>query len=161
MQRIVIFGNAGAGKTTLARQLAQSGELAHLDLDLLAWLPGPPPQRRSLADSARDIAQFTSHNPAWVIEGCYSDLLELVLPECSDILFLNPGVEACLANCRARPWEPSKYASKAEQDANLELLLQWVRAYDTREDEFSLRSHRRLFKSFDGPKREIGAPALR
>jgi adenylate kinase family enzyme len=158
MQRIVIFGNSGAGKTTLARQLAQSGQLAHLDLDTLAWLPGAPPQRRPLAESAHDIAEFTSHHPAWVIEGCYADLLELVVPECSEMLFLNPGVEACVAHCRARPWEPHKYVSKAEQDANLEMLLQWVRAYDAREDELSLRSHRRLFKSFNGPKREIGAP---
>ena len=161
MQRIVIFGNSGAGKSTLAQQLAQSAELAHLDLDTLAWLPTTPPavpQRRPLADSARDIAHFTSHHPAWVIEGCYADLLELVLPECSELIFLNPGVEVCVANCRARPWEPHKYASKAEQDANLEMLIQWVRAYDTREDEFSLRAHRRLYKTFNGPKREVGAP---
>ena len=158
MQRIVIFGNSGAGKTTLARQLAQQSELAHLDLDTLAWLPESPPQRRPLADSARDIAHFTSHNPAWVIEACYSDLLELVLPECSELIFLNPGVEACVAHCRARPWEPSKYESKAAQDANLEMLIDWVRQYDTRGDEFSLHSHRRLFKSFTGPKRELGAP---
>lgn len=159
MQRIVIFGNSGAGKTTLAQQLARSGELAHLDLDTLAWLPGTPPARRPLADSAREVAHFTSHNPAWVIEGCYADLLELVLPECSELIFLNPGVEVCVQNCRARPWEPHKYASKAEQDANLAMLLDWVRAYDTREDELSLRAHRRLFKSFNGPKREVGAPA--
>jgi hypothetical protein len=62
-------------------------------------------------------------------------------------------------NCRARPWEPHKYASKAEQDANLPMLLDWVRAYDSRDDEFSLRAHRRLFKSFNGPKREVGAPS--
>lgn len=159
MQRIVIFGNSGAGKSTLAQRLARAGELAHLDLDTLAWLPGTPPERRPLADSAREIAHFTSHNPAWVIEGCYADLLELVLPECSELIFLNPGVEACVAHCRARPWEPHKYASKAEQDANLPMLLDWVRAYDTRDDEFSLRAHRRLFKSFNGPKREVGAPS--
>jgi adenylate kinase family enzyme len=155
MQRIVIFGNSGSGKSTLARQLARDSGLAHLDLDELAWLPGTPPTRRTLAESAADIERFTSENPAWVIEGCYSDLLELVLSECSELLFLNPGVEQCVRNCRARPWEPHKYASKAAQDANLEMLLDWVRAYDTREDEFSRRSHRRLFKAFSGPKREI------
>ncbi len=62
-----------------------------------------------------------SENPAFVIEGCYSDLLELVLPECSELLFLNPGAEQSVRNCRARPWEPHEYASKAAQDANLEL----------------------------------------
>ena len=34
-----------------------------------------------------------------------------------------------LHHCRARPWEPGKYATKADQDAKLPLLLDWVRAY--------------------------------
>ena len=61
---------------------------------------------------------------------------------------------------RARPWEPHKYASKAEQDANLPLLLDWVRDYETRDDEFSLRSHRRLYDNFAGLKRELHGEAL-
>ncbi|MEO8180301.1 MAG: methyltransferase domain-containing protein [Deltaproteobacteria bacterium] len=160
MQRIVIFGNAGAGKSTLARQLAREHGLAHLDLDTLAWQPDVPPQRRPLAQSARGIRAFTAQHPAWVVEGCYSDLLELALPDCTELVFLNPGVEACIAHCRARPWEPHKYASKAEQDANLALLLDWVRQYETRDDELSLRSHRRLYDGFAGLKRELQGEVL-
>jgi adenylate kinase family enzyme len=157
MARVVLFGNSGAGKSTWARQLAEQQHLAHLDLDTLAWQPGMPPKRRALADSARELAQFTARHSDWVIEGCYADLLALLVPECSEMVFLNPGVEACIEHCRARPWEPHKYQSKAAQDANLGLLIDWVRAYETRTDEFSLASHRRLFDGFLGPKREIGA----
>lgn len=160
MQRLVIFGNSGSGKSTLARQLAQERGLAHLDLDTLAWQPGMPPRQRPLAESERELRAFTSLHPSWVVEGCYSDLLELALPGCKELVFLNPGVDACIAHCRARPWEPHKYASKAEQDANLELLLDWVRAYETRDDEFSLRSHRRLYDNFSGLKRELGGEVL-
>jgi adenylate kinase family enzyme len=156
MRRLVIFGNSGAGKSTLAQQLAHEEQLAHLDLDTLAWESNSPPRRRRLGDSAREIEQFTSRHSKWVVEGCYSSLLELVLPQCTELIFLNPGVEACIEHCRARPWEPHKYASKAAQDANLALLLEWVRAYDAREDEFSLRAHQRLFDGFEGPKRELG-----
>jgi hypothetical protein len=39
----------------------------------------------------------------------------------------------------------------------LEFLLQWVREYETREDEYSLARHRELFETFRGLKREIGA----
>jgi len=160
MQRILIFGNSGAGKSTLARQLATERGLAHLDLDTLAWQPGSPPQRRPLKESAREIGVFTALHPSWVVEGCYSDLLELAVPECTELVFLNPGVEACIAHCRARPWEPHKYASKAEQDANLPLLLDWVRDYETRADEFSLRSHRRLYDHFAGLERELRSEVL-
>ena len=160
MQRIVIFGNSGAGKSTLARQLAREHGLAHLDLDTLAWQPGPPPRRRPLTESAAELRAFAALHPSWVIEGCYADLLELALPGCTELVFLNPGLEACIAHCRARPWEPHKYASKAEQDANLALLLDWVREYETRDDEFSLRSHRRLYDNFAGLKRELRADVL-
>jgi adenylate kinase family enzyme len=154
MKKVLIFGNSGAGKSTLARQLMQQHQLAHLDLDTLAWEPTSPPARRSLEASSAAIARFTAQNTAWVIEGCYSDLLELVTPDCTEMIFLNPGVETCINHCRSRPWEPHKYASKAAQDENLNMLIQWVRAYETRDDEFSLQSHRRLFDSYTGAKRE-------
>jgi adenylate kinase family enzyme len=154
MQRVAIFGNSGSGKTPLALRMSSEGSLAHLDLDSLAWQPTHPPTRRALQDSAAEIRSFMSRNHSWVIEGCYSDLLELVLPSCTQVIFLNPGVEACIRNCRSRPWEPTKYASPEEQDRNLEMLCEWVRAYETRTDEFSLQSHRRLFDSYLGSKEE-------
>jgi adenylate kinase family enzyme len=154
MKRVLIFGNSGAGKSTLARELTLQQQLAHLDLDTLAWEPTSPPTRRSVEASSQAIARFTAHNADWVIEGCYSDLLERVAPVCTEMIFLNPGVQACIKNCRARPWEPHKYSSKAAQDENLNLLIDWVRAYATRDDECSLQSHRRLFDAYMGPKRE-------
>ena len=156
--RLVITGNSGAGKSTLARQLANDYGLAHLDLDTLAWQPTSPPQRRELAESARDVERFVGAHQAWVVEGCYADLLALLMPIASEWIFLNPGTEACVRNCRQRPWEPHKYASKAVQDRNLDMLLAWVREYENREDEFSLSAHRRLFDAFVGPKTEYTQP---
>jgi adenylate kinase family enzyme len=157
MQRIVLFGNSGSGKTRMARGLARENALAHLDLDSLAW--DSPGTRRSMHESARLIRDFLDAHSAWVIEGCYGDLLEQVLPHATEIRFLNPGVEVCLAHCRARPWEPEKYPSKEAQDRMLEFLLEWVRAYEHRTDEYSLARHRKLFESFEGPKTEYAAPA--
>jgi adenylate kinase family enzyme len=46
----VIFGNYASGKSTLAKTLAEQHQLAHLDLDCLAWRPitakSPMPQRK-------------------------------------------------------------------------------------------------------------------
>jgi hypothetical protein len=68
---------------------------------------------------------------------------------------LNPGLEACLANCRSRPWEPHKYASKEDQDANLQFLLSWVEEYYVRAGPMSLAAHRECFASYAGLKREL------
>ena len=155
MTRYVLLGNSGSGKSTLAARLARAGELAHLDLDTLAWLPTQPPRRRSLADSAPEIAAFMDASERWVIEGCYADLVDVALPRCTQLVFLNPGVAACIANARARPWEPHKYASKQAQDANLDMLVGWIRDYETRRDELSLAAHRALLDRFAGDKREL------
>ena len=94
------------------------------------------------------------NNQKWVIEGCYSDLLSLAIQKTNELIFLNPGVETCIINCKNRPWEPHKYKSAEEQNQNLERLLNWLKRYPIRKDEFSLISHQKLFNEFAGKKSE-------
>ena len=155
MPRHVIVGNSGSGKSTLATRLAHQGGIAHLDLDTLAWEPSPPPRRRALAESTREIEAFMAKHADWIIEGCYADLVAVPLGRCTRLWFLNPGVDTCVANARLRPWEPHKYASKDAQDANLPMLIGWIRDYEGRSDTFSLAAHRALFAAFEGEKVEL------
>jgi hypothetical protein len=78
------------------------------------------------------------------------------------MVFLNPGVEACLANNAARPWEPHKYASPEDRNAMLSKLQEWVAGYYERDDAWSHRAHRDIFDAFMGAKvehRDVGAYA--
>lgn len=159
MKKIVIFGNSGSGKSTLAIALAKRHKTAHLDLDTIAWQADQPPVRADFADSQAALLSFIKNNENWIIEGCYSDLLREAANYCTELIFLNPGVEACAANCQARPWEPHKYPTPEAQDENLKMLIEWVREYETRDDEFSLQAHRRLFDSFAGTKIEYRSNA--
>ena len=155
MPRIVIFGNSGSGKSTLARATAEKLSCSHLDLDTVAWDEGcESPTRKPLIDSETEIGLFLANDPNWVIEGCYSDLLALVLPHSTEIVFLNPGIETCIRNSRNRPWEPHKYDSPEAQNTKLEPLIAWIEHYEERADEFSLLAHRRLFDTYQGKKRE-------
>jgi len=155
LRRVLVVGNSGSGKSTLAEALARDERLAHLDLDTLAWLPTVPPARRDLSDSERDIRRFTARHEAWIVEGCYADLASMLVSDATELVFLNPGVDVCVRHCRARPWEPHKYATRAAQDANLAMLVEWVRSYPTRDDPCSLGAHRALYDAFGGPKREV------
>ncbi|MCW8107178.1 AAA family ATPase [Alteromonas ponticola] len=155
MNNILIFGNSGAGKSTLAKKLAEQNKLAHFELDSIAWLPGAPPVRRPLKESMRMLNHFTDSYENWVIEGCYTDLLTHIAPRCDEMIFLNLPVNQCIANARNRPWEPHKYSSPAEQDANLLMLIAWIKEYETRTDTFSLQSHLLLYKNFTGNKKMI------
>ncbi len=155
--KLIILGNAGSGKTTFSRRLLAGHPAARLSLDEVAFDGGI--ERRPLHDSIADVRRFIAANEHWIIEGCYADILESVLPLCDELVFLNPGMETCIAHCRARPWEPDKFASSEAQNEHLENLIDWVRTYETRDDEYGLRSHRRLFDVFKGKKRELNNPA--
>jgi adenylate kinase family enzyme len=150
--RIVLLGNAGSGKSTMARRLIGDAPIPRLSLDEIAWNEGPV--RKPLDESLAALASFIRANDRWIIEGCYGDLVPAALPHCTELRFLNPGVEACVANCLSRPWEPEKFSTRAEQDAMLDELVRWVRRYETRDDEYGLRCHRRIFDAFEGRKRE-------
>jgi adenylate kinase family enzyme len=152
MQRVLIFGNSGSGKSTLSKKMAHENGLAHLDLDTLAWLPTEPPQRAPLNESKAAIDEFMANNPGWVIEGCYTDLLELASVDAEEIIFLNLDIEQCVENARKRPWEPHKYATKEAQDKNLEMLIGWIRQYTERTDKFSLAAHLNFYEQFPGKK---------
>jgi adenylate kinase family enzyme len=157
--RLLIFGNSGSGKSTLAGRLAAERRLIHLDLDGIVWEPGRIAVPRPDEAVAASIAAFQSMHDRWVMEGCYGRFIERASPASTHLVFLNPGEAACRAHCQARPWEPAKYPSRAEQDARLPMLLEWVSAYYTREDDMSLAAHRRLFDTFAGPKTELTSPA--
>jgi adenylate kinase family enzyme len=150
--RVAIVGNSGSGKSTLAGQIAAAHSITSLDLDTVAWEPGKLAVARSPEASAADVTAFCSTHDRWVVEGCYATLVGHAIAYSPILLFIDPGVEACLANCRNRPWEPHKYASKAEQDGKLDFLLSWVRGYSTRDDDLSLSAHRALFDAYRGLK---------
>lgn len=155
MPQILIFGNSGAGKSTLAKKLATEHSVGHFDLDEIAWMAQTPPMRKPIEHSLTDLAPFLKQNADWVIEGCYGDLIQALVPYASELVFLDLSVADCQENARMRPWEPHKYPSKEAQDANLSMLLDWIAGYDERDDVLSRSYHNDLFEQFTGPKRRI------
>lgn len=153
--KILVFGNSGSGKSTLARCLGERLHLPCLDLDTVAWKADQPGVREPKVASETAIRQFISDHPRWILEGCYGGLIAFASVEATHAFFLNPGVDACVENCRNRPWESHKYATKSAQDRNLAMLLDWVRRYKSRDDEFSLAAHRRIFDEFTGIREEV------
>jgi len=151
---IAILGNSGSGKSTLARSLASRLDAAQLDLDTIAWEPGKIAVARPADLAASDVRAFCSRE-RWVVEGCYASLINVALEFSPFLVFLNPGEAQCLENCRARPWESHKYASKQEQDERLEFLLSWVREYYSRDGDMSLAGHRACFDAYSGRKVEL------
>jgi adenylate kinase family enzyme len=154
-RKILVFGNSGSGKSTFAKHLANTEGLAHFDLDTIAWLDTQPPARAPIDAAQLNLDRFIAQHSSWVIEGCYADLIDLVVPRANELIFLNLSIEQCIENAKRRPWEPHKYPSKVAQDNNLPMLLDWIAGYTDRSDELSYQAHKRIFESFKGNKRML------
>lgn len=153
--RIAIVGNSGSGKSTLARAIVKQQGWPVLDLDTVVWEPQKVAVARDVRTTQADVERFCADHSDWIVEGCYADLIAGTLGHSPLLIFMDPGLEQCLANCRRRPWEAHKFQSKAEQDEKLAFLLNWVRDYYVRDGSMSLQAHEALFHSYAGPKRKI------
>ena len=147
---VFVVGNSGAGKSTFARALAEREGRLHVDLDPFAWA-AEVGVRREWADATAAIREALGTRAA-VVEGCYADLVEALIQPADRLVWLDPPLETCLARCRARPFEPHKWATAEDQDAFLPQLLAFVKTYPTRTDALGARAHRALFDAFVGAK---------
>jgi adenylate kinase family enzyme len=70
MERVVILGPGGAGKSELATGISQRTGLPVVHLDVLFWRPGwtPAPPEEALRDLADAIAQ-----ERWILDGNFLD----------------------------------------------------------------------------------------
>jgi adenylate kinase family enzyme len=153
--RIAIIGNSGSGKSMLAAWVAARTGATLLDLDTVAWVPDSIAMARPVAEAELDVRAFCAAHASWVVEGCYANLVRATLQFAPRLLFLNPGEQQCLDNCRARPWEAHKYPSREEQDKRLDFLLSWVSEYYTRDGEMSLAAHVACFNAYTGEREEL------
>ncbi len=155
LRKILVFGNSGSGKSTLSKRLSADEYLAHLDLDTLAFRKESPTERRDIEETLKDVFLFLEDNDDWVIEGGYADIFEKILSHANEMIYLDLSVKNCQENARNRKWEPHKYQSKEAQDKNLDMLINWISDYNSRDDSFSASAHNRIFDQFPGNKKRF------
>ncbi len=155
LRKILVFGNSGSGKSTLARKLSTDENIVHLDLDILAFKKEHPTKRRDIEESLKEVFLFLEGNDNWVIEGGYADIFEQILSHANEIIYLDLSAKNCQENSRNRKWEPHKYESKEAQDKNLDMLINWISDYYSRDDSFSALAHNKLYDQFPGNKKRF------
>jgi adenylate kinase family enzyme len=97
MTRIFITGNAGSGKTTLAKHVGKLLDLPVFGLDEIVWQPG---WRKSSDDwRTEKIAELVSRQ-AWVIEG-----VSITVMKAADfVIFLDVDRRTSFVRCARRNW---------------------------------------------------------
>jgi adenylate kinase family enzyme len=83
-RRILVAGTSGAGKTTLAKRVAEVAGVPHVEMDALHHGPGWTPR----ADFMADVAAFAAE-PAWVTEWQYGAARPLLLDRADLLVWLD------------------------------------------------------------------------
>ena len=93
MERVLIIGCGGAGKSTLARQLGEKLNLPVVHLDSIFWLPGWVEMEKDEFD-ARIRAEMAKET--WILDGNYNRTLPERIARCDTIIYLDFSRTACL-----------------------------------------------------------------
>ena len=125
MQRILVIGSPGAGKSTLAHALARRTGLPLHHLDRMHWLPGWV--ERDRAEGLDAVRQVLAQD-RWIIDGNYGSSLPLRLERADTVVWLDYPTWLCLGRALKRWWQ---YRGQSRPDMtegcderlNLEFLL--------------------------------------
>lgn len=99
MQRILVLGSSGSGKSTFSRRLGQLLEIEVIHLDSHYWQPNWVAS--SEKEWARKLDQLL-RKPAWIMDGNYPSSLDLRLSFADAAVFLDLPRWLCLWRCVRR-----------------------------------------------------------
>ena len=85
-QRICVIGTSGAGKTTLARQVAQKLNIPHFELDSMFWEPN---WVTVPADIFRHRVEKSLMGNNWIVDGNYSKTRDIVWGKANTLVWLD------------------------------------------------------------------------
>jgi adenylate kinase family enzyme len=110
MQRVLVIGSPGAGKSTLSHALAQATGQPLIHMDKLHWLSGWV--ERDRAEALAEVEQVLAQE-RWIIDGNYGSTLPLRIKRADTVVWLDYPTWLCLARVFKRWWQ---YRGRARPD---------------------------------------------
>ena len=101
MQRILIIGPCGAGKSTLAATLGARLGLPVFHMDKLNWQPGWVESSKDEINARLDAIVKTDR---WLIDGNYGGTLPVRLARADTVIYLDYPISLCTARLFRRLW---------------------------------------------------------
>ena len=99
MERIMIIGCGGAGKSTLARQLGEKTGIPVVHLDKLFWRPGWVSVPKEEFDA---VMRAEMAKERWIMDGNFDRTIPERLARCDTVIYLDFSRLACLLGVAKR-----------------------------------------------------------
>ncbi len=120
MQKVLVIGSPGAGKSVFAQKLSKVTKLPLVHLDLLYHRDDKTVIPRDEFDA--ELAKILQRE-AWILDGNYQRTLEVRLRACDTVFLLDYPLEVCLAGINERlgqkredfPWVADELDKELEQ----------------------------------------------
>ena len=121
LERVLVLGSPGSGKSTFARQLAAILGLPVFHLDQIHWNPG---WVATPVEQFREVQRALVRRERWIIDGDYGATLEVRLAAADTVIVLDLPRAVCLWRVLQR-WLRFRGRARPDMAARCEERLTW------------------------------------
>lgn len=127
MEKVIIIGCPGGGKSTFARELEEKTGLPLYYLDMLYWNSDKTTVTK---DIFRERLRSIISEDKWIIDGNYGSTMEMRISECDTVFFLDYSADICLSGIKERMGKtrPDMPWIETEEDAE---FIEFIKNYNT------------------------------
>ena len=128
MEKVIIIGCPGSGKSTFGRELKHITGLPLFHLDMLYWN-----EDRSTVSKEIFINRLKQvmSNSKWIIDGNYGSSMEMRIKECDTVFFLDYPTDVCMDGINTRKGQVRSDMPWVENDNTDDEFIDFVNSYNS------------------------------
>lgn len=128
MQKVIVIGCPGSGKSTFSRALHEATGLPLCHLDLLYWSAEGSPVPKTVF---REQLYQELKKETWIIDGNYRSTMELRMQACDTVFFFDLTPEVCIDGIKSRKGKMRADMPCIMPEDDDEKFMETVKNYNT------------------------------
>lgn len=127
MEKVIIVGCPGSGKSTFGRKLEGVTGLPLFHLDMMYWNEDRTTVPKEVFTKRLKSAMSNSN---WIIDGNYSSSMEMRIKECDTVFFLDYSTNVCIEGVRERRGKYRSDMPWIENDKPDEEFIEFINSFN-------------------------------